>query len=450
MTEHRIDLAEVVKGRNGHSSFGPSSSAMWANCAGSLIPNLLAPDNAGIDAAYGTVAHSVTETWLCDGKKPRHLIGTTEWVEAGDWGHLIEIDEVMLDHARSCVDWVRYLPGDHFFERRVDFSRVTPIPKQTGTADFIACSPGHMVVADWKFGKGYVVYAKYEDFDELSFEPWLINSQLTMYALGAFYEFDKQYHFETIEIRVAQPRLEHYDIVIITRAQLLVFEKWIKERAHLAWDINAPRTPSPQACIWCKVKATCAASAKLMADLLDGAFADLDAEISADDIRAFKDELDVTLIPKMVDVMTLSTDRLAQIYHWRGFVDRWWKAVEFTLYVRACKGEVVPGYKLVESRSRRVFRKPDEAGEKLIEYGVPENLAFVQTVPTPAEAERLLRKVGYRTKELPALLDGLVFKPAGKPTLVPVIDKRPALVDVTSDVFADLTEEDLNHETKEM
>lgn len=425
---------------------------MWLTCAGSLIPNILAEDDAGEDAAYGTVAHGVTETWLLDGRKPKHLIGTQEWVEAGDWGYLIPIDEVMLDHARTCVEWVELLPGDHFIERRVDFSRITPIPNQSGTADFIACERGRMVVADWKFGKGYVVYAKYEDFDGLSFEPWMINSQLALYALGAFYEFDHIYHFKEIEIRVAQPRLDHFDTVLITREQLLEFAAWAKLRAAAAWQHNAPRTPSPRACQWCKVRNTCAAGAKLYADLISArsaeAFADLTSggEITADAVTAFKDDLDIIAVPQTADVMTLTTEQMAQLYAWRGIVESWWASLGDELFRRASRGERVPGWKLVEGRSRRVFRYPTTAGEKLVELGVSRSKVFVEEVCSPAQAEELLLKAGHRRKDIPDLLDGLVFKPSGKPTLAPQQDKRVALVDVTVDVFADLA---LTRETRE-
>lgn len=446
MTEHRIDLATLptllAERFGSHSIFGPSSSAMWLTCAGSLIPNILAEDAAGEDAAYGTVAHGVTETWLIDGRKPKHLVGTIEWVESGDWGYLITIDEVMLDHARTCVEWVELLPGDHFVERKVDFSRITPIPNQRGTADFIACEPGHMVVADWKFGKGYVVYAKYEDFDDLTFAPWMINSQLALYALGAFYEFDDRYHFKTIEIRVAQPRLDHFDTVVITREQLLEFAAWVKFRAALAWQHDAPRTPSPRACQWCKVKSTCAASAKLMADLTAGVFDNLDSDVTAAQVAVFKDEIDITMIPSRADVMTLTTEQMATIYPWRKFVESWWKSVEEELYRRACLGQQIPGQKLVEGKSNRVFRFPCDAGEHLVELGVPRDKVFVQDVCSPAQAEELLVKNGHRRKDIPNLLEGFVFKPPGKPTLAPLHDKRPALVDVTGAAFGDLTQDD--------
>lgn len=443
MTEHRlINLDQLARDRGSHSSFGPSSSAMWLNCPGSLLPNLMAPDDAGPDAAYGTVAHSVTETWLKTGKRPSHLIGTNEFVESGDWGFLVEIDEVMLDHAQTCVDTVALLPGDHFIERKVDFSRITPIPRQRGTADFVGCEPGLLRVKDWKFGKGVPVYAKYAEFDDMTFAPWMINSQLALYALGTYFEFDDEYRFEQIEIEVVQPRLDHIDSVTISRAQLLEFADWAKPRAHAAWQLNAPRTPGIKQCTWCKVKTDCAPAAMFAAELTAGAFPDLDAEITPADVAAFKDDLDTTAEPRLGDVMRLSTADLAQLYTWRKFVESWWKSLEIELLRRSARGENVPGMKIVESRSRRVFRFPRDAGDKLVSYGVPSEKVFVETVPSPAEAEKLLRKAGYRTKELPELLDGLLFKPPGKPTLAPLYDKRPALVDVTAAAFGDLTEDD--------
>lgn len=436
MSEHRIDLATLAQDRGSHSSFGPSSSAMWLACAGSLIPNLMAPDNAGEDAAYGTVAHGVTETWLKTGKKPVHLLGEKEWVESGDWGYLIEIDEVMLEHVQSCVDWVEFLPGEHFVEHRVFFSQITPIPNQGGTADFIAMTPGKMVVVDWKFGKGVPVYAEN-------------NTQGMLYALGAFYEFDYLYGFGEIEIRIGQPRLDHFDTWTITREQLLAFAEWVRPRAHAAWQLDAPRTPGPKQCQWCKVKADCAALAKVQADLTAVAFGDLTAEVTPEDIAAFRDDLDLTAIPRTGEFMRLTTAELAQMYPWRGFIESWWKAMAEELLRRAGRGEATPGLKLVESRSRRVFRFPLEAGEKLVAYGVPRKQVFVETVPSPAEAEVLLKKAGRRTKDLPDLLDGLIFKPPGKPTLAPLADKRPALVDLTGVAFDDLTQTRENSEDED-
>lgn len=425
MSDLGFDLAAIQAARGGHSIFSPSSSAMWMGCSGSLIPNLFCEDSAGEDAAYGTVAHMVTETWLRTGKKPKHLVGEKEWVESGDWGFLIDIDETMLDYAQMCVDWVQLLPGQHFIERRVDFSRVTPIPGQTGTADFIACSLGRMVIADWKFGKGVLVEAEG-------------NTQAQLYALGAFYEFDEQYHFEEIEIRIAQPRLGHFDTWVITREQLLQFEQVARERAHAAWRKDAPRTPSEKACQWCKVKATCTAVAKLNADLMAAAFDLVGAEVDQETMAGFKEDLIFTAIPETVDPGTLSTGDLATLYGFRGLMESWWRGVELELYQRAIRGEQVPGHKLVESRSRRQFRDPEAATGKLLTLGLTEEEVWKRAMASPSQVETALVKKGYRRKDVPGLIEDLVFKPVGKPTLAPLRDKRPAIQDLTGFAFEDL------------
>lgn len=427
MADHAIDLDALAADRGSHSVFAPSGSAMWMGCSGSLIPNLLAPDSAGREAAEGTVAHGVGELWLKTGRKPVHLLGTVEWVEEGDWGFLIEIDEVMLDYVQSYVDWCSMLPGDHFVEQRVYFSQITPIPNQGGTADHVACELHRMVITDLKYGKGVLVEAEG-------------NTQARLYALGFFYEWDWLYDFQEIVIRIAQPRLDHFDEWVITRAELLEFAEYAKVRAHAAWKIDAPRTPSAKACQWCNVKASCAATAKLQADLMAAAFDNIDREISTEDMAEFKDGLALTAIPNIAPLTTLTTDEMATLYSFRRMADGWWKALAAELYRRAVAGEQVPGYKLVESRSRRVFRDKNKAGAHLQSLGLAEDTVFETDIISPAQAEKELRKAGYRSKELPDLLADLVHKPVGKPTLAPVSDKRPALVDLSGLAFEDSTD----------
>lgn len=438
-----INLDQLAKQRldGAHSIFGPSGSAMWLNCLGSLIPNLLADDVAGEDAAYGTVAHGVTETWLKDGKRPDHLIGTNEFVESGEWGYLIDIDEVMLDYCQMCVDWVELLPGKHFYERRVDFSRLTPIPRQTGTADFIAIDQNRMVVADWKFGKGVMVYAER-------------NTQGMLYALGALFEFDKaygkgDYDIREIEIRIAQPRLDHFDVWVISRDDLLEFAGWAKARMAMAWTLNAPRTAGAKQCEFCRVKASCSANAKFNVEITEGIFTDTTVPVDAvvmDDFKERVDDLDFNIEP--IEAGTLNTSQLITMLPFRSMAEKWWESIENELLRRALAGEDIGthGMKIVEGRSRRVFNNEQAAVKHVVKLGVPEDKMILKKVASPSQTEDLLLKAGYKRKELASLLGSLVSKPPGKPTIVRVSDKRPAIVDLSEAVFGDTT----NPETEEM
>lgn len=442
-----INLNQLAKIRDdtGHSIFGPSGSGLFLNCPGGLIPNLLADDVAGIDAAWGTVAHGVTEQWGITGKRPSHLVGTNEFVTAGDWGYLIDIDDVMLDYCQMCIDWVEFFPGLIFWERRVDFSRLTPIPRQTGTADFIAIDAAgrRMVIVDWKFGKNHQVFAEW-------------NSQGMLYALGALFEFDQEYDGEydiqEIEIRIAQPRLDHFDIWIISREDLLEWAAWAKDRMALAWTLDAPRTAGAKQCEFCRVKASCAANAKLNIEMTEGIFGDTTEPVDAETMQEFKDrvdDLDFDIAP--VEAGTLTTSQLAAMRPFRSMAERWWKSLDLELFRRAQAGEnmKVHGLKIVESRSFRVFSDNDAAAHKLESLGVPHKAIFTEKMATPAQAEKLLRKAGHKHKDIPSLLGGLISKPPGKPTLAPLADKRAAIVDLSEAVFGDTTNPETETEESE-
>ena len=100
-------------------------------------------------------------------------------------------------------------------------------------------------------------------------------------------------------------------------------------------------------------------------------------------------------------------------------IKSWLDAVESHIFDMLNRGQSFDGYKLVEGRSTRSWISEDETAKVLSEKLSADEL-FTQKLISPAQAEKLL-------KTQKSLLDGLVNKSEGKPTLVPSCDKRPSL-----------------------
>lgn len=433
MSEHRLirlDQLAKVKDGTGHSVYGASGSHMYLACPGSLIPNILAPDEAGIDAAYGTVAHAVTEQWLASGIRPDSLVGKVRFVDSGEWGHLVTIDEEMLEHAEACVDRCEWLPGEHLVEAHVDFSHLTPIPNQGGTLDHAALQRKRATVTDHKFGASpeNIVYAEE-------------NSQAMLYTIGLWRDpWYQHYGFEDFVIRINQPRLNHFDEWHTTAKRLAEFEDYCRERMALAWTLDAPRTPGVKQCRFCRVRASCSANAKLNADLTEGVFTDTTQ--TAKQMSSFISRLDGDLEPFALNFRStsdLTTEQMARLLPFRGMAEAWWKALELELNKRAQAGEMPEGMKIVEGRSKRRFKNEADAREHLLSLGLKRSDIISETFVSPNQAEELLLKAGRRRADLPELLQGLVVRPPGRAKLVPLSDRRPALEDISSAVFVDET-----------
>lgn len=419
-----------------HSLFSPSSSSGWLTCSAYIVVNALAPDEGSEFAAYGTVAHAVAEEWLIAGKRPKHLLGKREIVYAGDWGYVVEITSDMMEYVRESVDRCMLLPGKHITEQRVDFSRLTPIPNQGGTMDFAAVLGKRVEVVDHKFGAGVRVYAEK-------------NTQAMLYALGLLFKYDKAYggphDFREFVLKIHQPRLDHFDEWECSRDQLMEFAGYVKERAKQAWRIDAPRTPDPKACMFCKVKQTCAANARMQIRLMGDQTADAFGEVSAEEVRQFKEDLVDDVIPfaiKTADPLALSTDELEALKPFKRMVEGFWKTADHELLRRGLSGVPLRKYKVVEGKSNRLFASPDVAAKRLVASGCSADEVIIKKVVGPVEAERLLVAAGHKRSDLPELLEGLVRKPPGKPTLAPVSDRRPALEDPSAAAFADDTSHD--------
>ena len=432
MSEHTINLDELagVRDGTGHSVFSASSSAMWAACSGSLIPNLLAPDDAGEEAAEGTVAHMIGEEWLRSDKRPSHRVGDIEKVKNGDTIYEIEITEAMLDSVEEYYDWCWSLPGEHYVEQRVSYADLMPIPNQGGTCDHAACLPGELTITDEKYGKGERVYAEN-------------NSQLLLYAYGFFLEWDWLYDFQKITIRICQQRLGHFDVWETTREELLKFAEWIRVRARLAWRIGAPRTVSEKGCRWCKVKSTCAEALLALQEMTQGIWEGDDEFVhSNDDLIKAKQSI-VDAARDILEPATLNTEQMAALLPFRQMYEGFFSDIEAELESRALAGETVPGYKLVESRSNRQWVDEDVAVFTLEESGVPEQEIYKKTVISPAQAEEAIRQASIdfgkkiTKKTACSMIESITRKPPGRPTLVKAFDKRPELENYADDAFDD-------------
>lgn len=431
MADHGFDLEAIERKMGGHSIFAPSYSSTWLYCAGSLIPSLEADDTAGVDAAYGTVGHGVGEMWLKTGVRPSHLIGTIEKVDEGHEIFSIEIDEPMLSYVQEYVDWCQMVPGDHFVEQRVYFSQITPIKRQGGTADHIACAPGVMTITDLKLGKGVQVFATG-------------NTQARLYALGAFYEHDWQYNFQRIIIRIAQPRLNHFDTWEITREELLEFAEWAKERAYMAWDPKAKRTPGEKQCQWCRIRKNCLSAAAFAVQITEGDFDDLAEEVDVVKfIERLDDDFDEFAI-KPVNVQDLTLAQKSKLNRYRKMVENTFKAIEDDLEKQAAQGVRIPGMKMVEGRSTRFFADEKKVVDELtLVTNLPETEFYNRSLLSPAKVEELLvKKGGVRRKDLPLYLKDLTVKPRGKPVLAPAHDKRKEVSVSDDDAFDDLSSDD--------
>jgi hypothetical protein len=414
-----------------HSRFAPSSAHRLVECPASLLLNEQERDEPSYDAVLGTVAHWVHEHWLLTGKRPDDLVGKRPWSFMGqdelsknEWqivkqsyfderGEII-VSEAMLNYVEESVQACLELPGDRFVEKRVDISpwcpefdeHGKPVPKQGGTADFFACSPGLLEIADLKYGTGVQVFAEK-------------NYQAIMYALGVINEYDWEYDFRVVRVRIHQPRLNHFDVWETTKEELLKIGKYIKSRYELALKPNPTYGASEKACQFCKVKSKCAHLAEQVLSHFD-----------------FED--DATTEDVKLEAAFLSLERQVEIFKMRGLFKMWIGSIEHDIegMLRRVPNSV-PGLKLVNGRSFRAWSKPETARDELLFAGFSEDQIYKpREMISPAQAEKLkpAEAEDISRKEVKNIVAELTVKPLGGPVIVDSSDPRPEYVNDSSNL----------------
>lgn len=362
-----------------HALLGASSSARWLVCTPSARLEAMFPDEQSPYAAEGTVAHDLAESILrhkLEGKKAPKLDDySTEMVEAVN--RYVDICEEKVNEARA-----RSSDAEAMIEARLDFSRW--VPDGFGTGDMVIVADGILEVIDLKYGKGVPVSA-------------IENTQMRLYALGAYDVNEFLYDVKSVRMTIVQPRLDSVSTDEMALEELLDWGEEIKPIAQRAWEGIGDCTPCDY-CNFCKARHTCRA----LADTCLTAF--------------YKDGGKLN---------QLLTDReVSDILAMKDLITKWIKGVYDFAYEKALAGEKQwPGFKLVEGTSRRTITDPDAAAQTLLDNGYKEKDIFK---PRELEGITNLQKV-LGKKGVAKYLEAYIDKPEGKPTLVPDSDKRPAI-----------------------
>ncbi len=264
-------------------------------------------------------------------------------------------------------------------EQRLDFSHI--VPDGFGTGDCVIVADSIIHVIDLKYGAGVLV-----DAEE--------NPQLKLYALGALHAFEALYEPVEVVVHIFQPRRDNVTSWATTATELTTWaETEVAPKADLAAAGEGEFCPGSW-CQFCKIAPTCRARAEANLDLARFEFAP-PAELTDAEIAAV-------------------LAQLPQLTKWASDVE----AYATSLAVN--QGKTWDGFKLVAGRSMRKYTNEAKVIEALEAAGCTD--VYDQKLRTITTLEKQLGK-----KRFAEILAGLVVKPAGKPSLVPLSDKRPAL-----------------------
>lgn len=355
-----------------HARLSASGAHRWMKCPGSLKLEETMPDKSSSYAEEGTKAHELFEKILLQKESKEEVF----------------YDQEMINEIMKTVEKTMTMTGEMFVEQKVNFSDW--VPEGFGTADLVKINSKlkTCTVADLKYGKGVQVNA--ED-----------NEQLMLYALGVLQEFDFLYEIDMFFLYILQPRLDHFDKVILSKSRLLEFGEEVKKAAKLALSDNAPFSPGEKQCRFCKAKAICPALAEKNLEVAQTEFNNLDESLPS--------------------VESLTEQQIGKVLSHKKRFENWLKAIEEHVQEELKTKGKFTGFKLVEGRSVRAWAMDEEEiVKKLQNQKLKKNEIYEQKLITPTKAEKLLGKDN-------SILNKIIVKPPGKPTVAPESDKRPAI-----------------------
>ena len=363
-----------------HALLSASGSKRWLTCTPSAKLEATLPEQKKASGAFdfsqeGTMAHALGEIKL------RYHFGQIEIEEYNRELEIIKATPYYDDDFAAYVDnyvlYVRSQIGEGdvpLFEQRVDFSDW--VPDGFGTADVVILSKYKIRVIDLKFGKGIPVAA-------------MDNTQLRLYALGAYSKFKEEYpELREVEYTIHQPRLDSISSDGTSITKLIDWANYfVKPKAKKAWSGAGEFLPGDH-CQFCRAKAQCRARS------------DYNTELARQEFKApplLTEEEISAILSKAQDLRT------------------WVNDVEtYALDQAVTCNNVPPGFKLATSVTHRRIADHELAATVLVEKGIPSEQLWE---PRKLKSLATLEKIN---KQVAAYLGDLVLRPEGSPKLVRV------------------------------
>jgi len=363
-----------------HAILSASGSRRWLACTPSArleatLPEQKKPEGAFNFSDEGTQAHALADAELS------LLYGH---ITKKEYDNIVSgiketpyYNEEFHEYVNNYVVYVRSQIGDGdtpLFEQRVDFSDY--VPEGFGTADVVILSKNKIRVIDLKFGKGIPVSAK-------------DNSQLRLYALGAYCKFKEEFPDVTeIEYTICQPRLDSITTDHTTITKLLDWAQYyVKTKAKKAWSGSGDFIAGDH-CQFCRAKSQCRARA------------DFNSELA---------KLDFRPAPLLTD------GEIDQVLTKAQNLKSWVGDVEDFVLNRAVNERVLPmGYKLGTTVTHRKLSDAKLAEVRLIEMGLPKSKLYEEPKMKSVAALEKLGPKGH----IAAMLGDLIVRPEGSPKLV--------------------------------
>ncbi len=370
-----------------HAILSASSSHRWLHCSPSARLEQEFEDRETEAAKEGIAAHALCEHKLRrvlkrQSKKPISQYDCEEMDFHTD-GYVQFVLETIAEARQHCSDPIINI------EQRLDFSCY--VPDGFGTGDCVIISDQTLHIIDFKYGRGVLVEAEN-------------NPQMMLYALGALHVYDSLYYIEEVAMTVYQPRRENIGTWTVPIDELMVWaETTLKPKAALAFEGKGEYFPGPW-CTFCRAAIKCRARAEEKLRLAQYEFA----------------KPPLLTDPEIEEILGKLDD-----------LTKWAEEIKaYALDAAVNHGKEWQGWKLVEGRAVRKYTNEQAVITAANEAGYHD--IYRQTLLPLTEMEKLMGKQSFSD-----ILGGLVFKPPGKPTLVPLTDKRPE----TNTAKADFAEE---------
>ena len=411
-----------------HAQLSPSKRSRWALCPGSIREEAKYPETGGGPAAIdGTHSHTLLERCIGSSEPAAAYIGASLTDHEGTF----IVDKSRAERVQIALDYIneQSLGGmmKVVSETRVDPEHLLGRTDLSGTVDVQIIGGDTLELIDYKDGMG-IVSAKG-------------NMQLEQYAYGVLASFklpvNGDYPFKTIRMTIIQPKLALRGMPAISShdvsvRDLLANMGTIIVQAAATDAPDAPLVPGDSQCKFCRAKGSCSALAN-----------NVMKEVGIMFQPVVTQSLDVAQQSADKDPSTMDDAQIAQIMEAAPLMRQLLEGVEAEALRRMQAGQTIPGLKLVNGRGSRAWALPEaEMAEKLVKMGIPKSAVYETKLVSPAKAEKLTwekrdgTKVTLTERQLKRMDQEYVAKMAGKLTVVPESDSRPAVIMNAAPMFS--------------